>query len=203
MKTPALVTVLATFLMTALVHASDNLTPKCKTPTHEGDVACWLKVTNTIMTIFREDCYVWTIPLTDQTVTWSGQCRAGLADGHGKMIRKYSGESESSIGSYADGKQQGQWEVQSVDGGVWIGPFVDGKRQGQWKEWYESGAIRVGSYVDDMRQGRWEIRTAEGMVLIGPYVNGERHGQWKVLTVDRRVRICNVARGKIKECHNQ
>ena len=190
-----------------------KLTPKCKTPTTAGDKPCWLDVAN------HENCYVWITPASDESVTWSGRCKAGKPDGHGELMWRWDGGERTIIGSYVDGKKNGQWEdrfasdfvsigpyvndtkhgqweVRYADGTVAIGHFVGGKTNGQWEIRWADGGVDIGSYVDGKQHGRWEIQYADGGVSTGPYVDDKRHGQWELRRANGDVHIGPYVDGK-------
>ena len=130
--------------------AQTELTPKCETPTVKGDPVCWLKMEN------HDNCYLWISPRNEQTITWSGQCRAGKPHGRGQVTWKSEGkETASHIGSYMDGKKNGRWNIRFPSGAGHTGPYVDGKKHGQWEERGVDGSVYTGSYVDGKRQGQW------------------------------------------------
>ncbi len=137
-----------------------DVSPKCGVPTVKGDAACWLEVEN------HQDCYVWDeSPGTQETYTWSGKCKAGKVNGYGQGTWKYD-EEQQEVGTYADGKMHGEWEIRLADGFVGKGPFVNGEMH-----------------------GKWETRSPDGFVLKGPFVNGEKHGEWEGLRLDGSSRV--------------
>ena len=130
---------LALFVFTASGYGQaeqTELTPKCETPTVKGEPACWMKAEN------HDNCYIWNeVVVNEQTVTWSGQCRAGRSDGHGKEIWKYvsDGDTETTVstGSYVDGKKHGKWVSEMTTDilgfpahMVVTTPYVNGERHG-------------------------------------------------------------------------
>ena len=157
--------------LAATAEAVEKLTPKCETPTSEGDAGCWLKAAN------HNNCYVWGTP--QSSYTWSGQCKMGKPDGHGEVVWRNDGGEGTHIGAYVDGEWNGQWEHRWPNGKVEIGPYVDGKRHGQWEQRLASGEVQIGPYVDGKQHGQWEWRGANGALFTGPYVDGKRHGQWE------------------------
>ena len=89
--------------------------------------SCWMELTG------QPGCYVWNPNLQpDETVTWTGGCSMGRAQGQGKLKWVYDGgeKTSESTGSLTDGKMHGQWVTRYADGGVHEGPFVEGNGQG-------------------------------------------------------------------------
>ena len=191
---PPLVVLVALFIPLGLLlgnpptaNAQTELTPKCETPTLEGDPSCWLKVEE------HDNCYIWIdLVFEEHTVTWSGQCQAGKAQGRGKETWKSGGGADTGtvngIGSYLNGKRDGRWKIRWSRGAVDTGPYVDGKRHGQWKLLWSDGTMQTGPYVDGKRHGQWEYRYSDGgRGGTGPYVDGKTHGQWEYWYSDGRV----------------
>ena len=148
---------------------------------------CWKELTG------QPGCYVWdNYLITDQTVTWTGTCSGGRAQGEGtlKWVWEDGEKTSESTGSLTDGKMHGPSVIREADGGVWEGPYVDGKRHGQWVIREADGDVWEGPYVDGKRHGQWVFREAEGpygrqeaarLIRKGtevPYVDGKPHGQW-------------------------
>ncbi len=203
-------------------NAQTELTPKCETPTLEDDPSCWLKVEE------HDNCYIWIDDVEEEhTVTWSGQCQAGKAQGRGKDTREYvvgadtrtrngigsylNGKRDgrwkirwsddeyvgAEIGLYVDGKRHGQWEIRWPDGDVETGPYVDGKRHGQWEKQWSRGHVETGPYVDGKRQGQWERRRTDGAVDTLPYVDDKLHGQMETRLADGGVSTAHYVDGKL------
>lgn len=153
---------------------------------------CWKELES------HPGCFVWDDHYyADQTVTWTGECKDGLASGTGNLewVRgddenehtgllrggKYQGDwvirnAEGSVaeGPMVDGKGNGQWTVRTADGDVYQGPFVNGEKNGQWVERHANGGSAEGPYVDDKRHGRWSVRFPDGRTETVTFVNGER-----------------------------
>ena len=140
--------------------------------------ACWMELTN------HPQCYVWNNFLpTDGTLTWTGECSGGLAQGMGTLTWFWVGGSKGreETGLVQDGKRHGRWVWRDDVGNVGEGSYVDGKRHGRWV-WHPAhpaiGKVSEGSYVDGKAHGRWVIPYTGGGVMEGSYVDGERHGRW-------------------------
>ena len=163
--------------------------------------ACWQELDN------QPECYLWNANLqVNETVTWSGACAGGLAEGAGEMTWVSGSPPEHSStdtgklqqgrrhgqwvergadgdvreGPYVDGKRHGQWVERNANGSVWEGPYVDGKLHGQWVFRYANGDVHEGPIVDNKPHGQWVERGADGDVREGPFVDGKRHGQWVI-----------------------
>ena len=144
-----------------------SLKPKCAAPP-EG-TSRWKAVAN------KPGCRVWVnCYVPDQTVTWSGTCSGGFADGQGTL--KLSSSAET--GTLSNGKRHGRWVLRFASGQVEEGPFVDGKRHGRWVVRAVKGTVGEGRFVDGEMRGPWVYRYANGTVAEGPLVDGKPHGRW-------------------------
>lgn len=136
--------------------------------------ACWMEMTD------HPACYVWNPNLQpDESVTWTGGCAGGQAQGEGTLTWVWDGgkKSEESTGRLNDGEMHGQWAIRFADGYVAEGPFVDGKRHGRWVERDADGHVLEGPFVDGRRQGQWVVRRADGDVEHINFENGEVVGR--------------------------
>ena len=143
--------------------------------------ACWMEVKG------QAGCYVWNENLaTNATVTWTGGCSEGRAQGEGtlKWVWEDGEKTSESTGSLTDGKAHGQWVSRKADGDGWEGPYVDGKKHGPWVWRYSDGLVQEGPYVDGKMHGQWVFRDADGDVWEGPFVDGKMHGQWVIREAD-------------------
>ena len=146
--------------------------------------SCWMEIEN------NPGCYIWNSYLgRDQTVTWTGGCAGGLANGAGSRTWSYTGDdgeptSESGTGELRDGKANGRWTLRFASGNVFEGPYVDGKANGRWTLRFASGNVSEGPFVDGERHGRWTLRFADGTVSEGPFEDGKRHGHWTLRFAD-------------------
>ena len=175
--------------------------PKCAG--QPKGTACWMELTN------QPECYVWNPnPKPDETVTWTGECSSGLAQGTGKLIWVWDGDKKTNEGKgrLQHGKHQGQWiSLRTADGststsesfyvdGEYVartaeseemeGRIVGGKTHGDWVYRFAIGEIHEGPYVKGKKHGKWVIRWADdngdlsGNGMEGPYVEGKMHGLW-------------------------
>ena len=133
--------------------------------------SCWMEVTG------HPDCHVWNPNLQpDETVTWTGGCAGGRAQGEGTLKWVWDGgkKTSESTGSLTEGKGHGQWVVRQANGVVAEGPYVEGKQHGQWVVRYADGTVWEGPYVEGKQHGQWVTRYADGRVEYDNYENGEQ-----------------------------
>ena len=159
------------------------------------EAACWQKLTN------HPECYFWTdgFHRPPWTVTWTGECVEGLAQGRGTLewtlsdgylIAKHTG-------NLKDGKYHGKWEEDQTHGPSatyyrGTGWYVEGVRHGHWYKYYGKGFSAEGPYVDGKRHGLWTEHGDDRFprfgqeVSKGLYVEGKKRRLWTV-TVTRTV----------------
>ena len=163
--------------------------------------SCWMELAD------RPACYLWNpFPRENVTVTWSGGCSSGLAQGDGRvewfqngdliqtwdahleegraegpLTQRFASGVVQAEGVYVNGMPDGAWTYFLENGrGRQVGSYVNGQRHGDWTESYDDGGRGVGPYVNGERHGTWTFFYSDGDVSreVGPYVNGERHGVW-------------------------
>ncbi len=197
----------AVFGGTPTANAQTELTPKCETPTLDGDPACWLELEE------PDQCYVFIEKvIDDMTATWSGRCQAGVPDGRGKLTGNFDKSTPGGglfdeneyTGSYVDGKRHGRWREKSTDDKstsddsppyktirIDTGSYVDGKKHGEWRDRIHHTIFNLDlvfinnhmtTYVDGKKHGPYEMTgdgADSGSFVKGAYVDGKKHGQWE------------------------
>ncbi len=115
-------------------------------------------------------------PQPNETVTWSGPCKGGFADGDGVLEWSVGGQpSDRYEGTlkegWAEGKgtlvrqgmrYSGDWKHSTQDG--------HGRYEGADGSWYEGG------WKDGQPHGQGEYQGADGRRLSGTWVDGEFQG---------------------------
>ena len=125
-------------------------------------------------------CKLWNaFPRPGQSVTWSGACRDGYADGHGVAEwfkdGQFTGRAE---GDSVAGKRTGKGVVVWADGGRYEGDFVDGKRTGKGVFVGPNGNRYEGDVVEGpMPTGKGVFVWADGNRYEGDFVDGKRTGK--------------------------
>ena len=100
--------------------------------------ACWMELTG------HPGCYVWNdyfLNDEDESVTWTGGCPGGRAQGEGtlKWVRDGGKKTLEATGNLKEGKKHRKWTDRYDNGSVWEGPYVEGKRHGQWVGRFANG----------------------------------------------------------------
>lgn len=104
--------------------------------------ACWKEISG------RSGCYVWDPGLVlGQTVTWTGECSSGLAQGTGSLTWVFpDGDEIVETGRLRDGERHGHWVFREPDGTIGEGPMVDGEQNGDWTLRRPNGDMSVLRY---------------------------------------------------------
>ena len=131
--------------------------------------ACWMEISR------QPGCHVWNPGLAlGATVTWTGVCAGGLAEGTGMLTWVWDGNRQTAVGLLEDGKRNGHWVFRYRNGNVEEGSMLDDIRNGQWVFRFADGGVSEGSNVDGKLDGRWVIRRPNGTVEEWFYRDGER-----------------------------
>ena len=157
---------------TALLHPKCSDLPPGK---YVGDehAECWEEIKS------RPGCYLWrTHYHSDQTTRWSGQCRAGVAAGHGTYSVSAGSEHPSyrGTGTLVNGKTNGRWVDEYGDGARYEGEYRDGKRHGRGTFTFANGDRYEGEFRDGKRHGRGTFTWTAGHRYEGEFRDARPHG---------------------------
>jgi hypothetical protein len=158
-----------------------------------------------------EGCKVWdSNPAPGETVSWSGACKDGFADGPG--IRKWtlSGDRPGSttegtftagklegqgVAKYAGGKYEGAFRADSpngkgvftsADGTVYTGDFVDGLRSGKGVTVFPDGKRYEGEFESNYWNGKGVLTWPNGDRYEGDFLRGSQTGKGVLITAGIR-----------------
>ena len=130
----------------------------------------------------KTGCAVWSpVPGPNDSVTWSGACRDGVAEGPG-VKQWYIG---GSFGNRLEGNSiKGHFTAQSgpitiiyPNGNKYVGEYRDDKRTGQGTLTWANGDKYVGQFQDGKRTGQGTYTWANGDKYVGQFQDGKRTGQ--------------------------
>jgi len=126
---------------------------------------------STWITDSRTGCRVWDqVPQPSETVTWSGACPNGVAEGNGVLQWYESGRpGDRYEGEMHGGKQSGHAVITSNTGLRYDGEFRDGNMNGYGTFTYPSG---------DRFEGEWRNGKPNGLGKFISVVNGTFYGNW-------------------------
>ncbi|MBS7789159.1 hypothetical protein KTR66_04090 [Roseococcus sp. SDR] len=124
----------------------------------------------------RNGCWLWNSnPQPNETVTWSGACPRGPAQGQGRgEWRSQDGGAPAMVSQFSgqmrEGRLDGQATVTWPSGNRYEGAWMDGRQNGHGVYLWANGARYDGEWRDGRRQGH-------GVML---YPNGDRYeGRWR------------------------
>jgi hypothetical protein len=110
-------------------------------------------------------------PKPNETVTWSGNCKAGFADGEGILQWSENGQPGGRYeGALLHGALSGQGKLTLPDGTSYDGGWLDGKQHGTGLLREAGGGSYWGEWKNGLPDGRGTMRRASGDAV---------HGIWK------------------------
>jgi hypothetical protein len=116
-------------------------------------------------------------PQSGESITWSGQCKNGTADGEGILQWYVDGNATDRYeGTLVDGWAEGKGTLTRADGGRYAGEWKhslqdgDGRYDGPDGSWYE------GQWKEGQPHGHGKYKTADGRLFVGEWVNGVYEG---------------------------
>jgi len=130
----------------------------------------------------KTGCKVWNaFPVSNEQVTWSGECIGGYAEGKGVMQwilagkptrKKYDGEMKK-------GHFDGKGTLIFTNGDTYEGQFRDSERNGQGKmTWYNRNTYD-GEWKNGLMDGRGTYKWLGGNIYAGSWVKGKQEGRGK------------------------
>ena len=137
----------------------------------------------------KTGCRVWDwIPDPDTSITWSGACGNGLAQGKGivqwseggKPFRRYEGE-------YRDGKENGRGLYTYANGSRIEAEFRDGRINGRGTAAWGTGSGYEGEWRDGKLHGRGTYTDANGDRYEGEWRDGKPQGTGTLRKSDGQV----------------
>jgi hypothetical protein len=129
----------------------------------------------------RTDCRVWNRnpePDPKTTISWSGACANGLAQGRGVLQWFVDGKPDQRYeGAFRDGKENGRGVLTYTDGSRYVGEYRDGKFNGRGTYTYADGGRYEGEYRDGKADGQGVYSWANGARYEGEFSDGKRSGR--------------------------
>lgn len=130
-------------------------------------------------------CKIWNSKsLVGYTVTWTGQCKGGKADGVGSLQWFYNKRPEGRYdGDYALGKMQGHGTYAMDDGSRYIGQFQNNLRNGRGAYLWADGTRYEGDYHNNLMDGKGTIYWTDGSFYVGEFQQDKKFGFGKLSLV--------------------
>lgn len=117
-------------------------------------------------------------PTPNESITWSGSCHIGYADGDGTVQWYLNGQPNgTSAGIFRQGKMVGKGVTVGPDGTRYDGDYIDGLRWGRGIQILVNGARYEGLFVDNKFNGMGKLFLPNGDRYEGQFVDGKRSGQ--------------------------
>ena len=112
---------------------------------------CWMELAN------QPGCFAWLeYGRIRETMTWTGRCSEGLAQGAGTMTQTFDeGTTITGSGRVQGGKRHGDWLLRGSDGAEAGGPYLNGERHGAWVERSPDGSVSESYPVHGDDSGEW------------------------------------------------
>jgi hypothetical protein len=119
-------------------------------------------------------------PKPNETVTWSGECKDGFAEGTGVMQwfeDKQPGARYE--GALAHGALSGEGKLTLPDGSTYEGGWLDGRQNGQGILKASDGGSYKGGWKNGRPDGRGVMHAATGETVEGTWKDGTYQGPAK------------------------
>lgn len=123
-------------------------------------------------------------PEPDETVTWSGGCVEGKAEGKGELVCRLRGGVDRYEGEMRAGKHHGHGIYLWHTGERYEGEWRSGDRHGRGVDTGADGERYEGGWKDHKRHGWGVLTLPDGLVWRGPFCDGLAHGAGTQISPD-------------------
>jgi hypothetical protein len=114
-----------------------------------------------------------TFPRPGETITWSGRCKDGYADGEGVLQWFLDGKQDDRFeGQLVMGWAEGRGTLAKADGSKYAGGWKHSMQEGSGRYDAPNGSWYDGEWKNGMPNGKGEYRRADGKAFIGEWVDG-------------------------------
>lgn len=125
----------------------------------------------------RNGCWIWNSnPQPGETVTWSGPCPRGPAQGEGQGEWRGQGVSRFA-GTLREGRLDGRGTVTWPNGNRYEGEWLDGRQEGRGTYTWANGSRYAGEWRDGRRSGPGTMIFPNGDRYEGAWRDGRRNGR--------------------------
>lgn len=142
----------------------------------------------------QNGCNVWhSDPKPGDTITWSGGCVKGYAEGVGTMKGFHGGHLVVTYtGQVKDGEMNGQGTLTDEAGNIYTGAFIDGDPHGQGTFIEKGGNTYTGGFKLGKKQGQGTETAPNGNKFTGEFRDSKMWNGTAVVKADgQRVQITN------------
>jgi len=117
------------------------------------------------------------MPQPDETITWSGPCKDGFADGEGVLTFLLKGTPHSRYeGSLRRGWADGRGKLELPDGSRYEGEWQRSMENGMGRRDWADGSSYDGQWKDGKPHGAGQYRLPDGRMLMGTWIDGVFEG---------------------------
>jgi len=116
-------------------------------------------------------------PQPGETITWSGACKNGLADGDGVLQWYVDGKvADRYEGTLKEGWAEGKGTLTRAEGGRYSGDWKHSLQDGNGRYEATDGSWYEGQWKQGQPHGHGQYRTPDGRIVVGEWVNGVFEG---------------------------
>lgn len=117
------------------------------------------------------------MPREGESITWSGPCADGYADGDGVLQWYYNGQADDRYEGRLDkGWAEGQGVLNKADGGKYDGHWKHSVQNGMGRYEAPDGSVYDGEWKDGKPNGSGQFRTPDGRMFMGQWKDGVFEG---------------------------
>lgn len=114
-----------------------------------------------------------TFPRTGETITWTGACKSGFADGEGSLQWFFEGKPDDLYEGHLDaGWANGHGVLSKTDGAKYTGDWKHSVQDGVGRYDSPDGSFYEGGWKNGKPHGEGQYRRPDGKVFIGEWVDG-------------------------------
>ena len=114
-----------------------------------------------------------TFPRPGETITWSGSCKNGYADGDGVLQWFLNDKVDDRFeGHLQMGWAEGQGALAKIDGSKYAGGWKHSMQEGVGRYDAPDGSWYEGQWKNGMPNGQGEYHSADGRAFVGEWVDG-------------------------------
>jgi hypothetical protein len=114
-----------------------------------------------------------TFPRPGETITWSGTCKDGFADGDGVLQWFLDGNQDDRFeGHLTMGWAEGRGTLAKAEGGTYVGDWKHSVQEGTGRYDAPDGSSYQGEWKNGLPNGQGQYRRADGKTFAGEWVDG-------------------------------
>jgi len=120
-------------------------------------------------------------PRPGESITWSGECKDGFAQGQGVLQWYVNGQEDDRYeGNLDKGWAEGRGVLTRGDGGKYDGEWKQSIQHGNGRFEAPDGSWYEGQWKDGKPHGQGQYRRPDGKIFIGVWIDGVYEGDVEV-----------------------